>query len=80
MPTIPTTGSAGRLSGRIAGTQRGRAVNELAPTVEVVSEQPYANRHSRRHARDGNGAIVNIPRGRRQQALNEPYRRTGSTR
>ena len=63
------------LSGAIAKTARGRRTNELAPTLEVVSEQPYADRKARRHARTGSGAAVNIPRSKRQPALNEPYRK-----
>lgn len=59
----------------VTGAAATDAVNRLGPTIEVVSEQPHTNRENRRHARTANGAVVNIPKAKQQQALNVPYRR-----
>lgn len=62
------------LSGSVARSATGRAIDALAPTVSVVSEQPYTSRAARRHARTESGAVINIPKAKQAPALNEPYR------
>lgn len=63
------------LSGSIARRATGRAIDALAPTVAVISEQPYTSRAGRRHARTETGAVVNIPKAKQAPGLNEPYRK-----
>lgn len=64
-----------KLSGAIAETGPGQEINELHSTVAVISEQPYAAREHRRHARGPNGAHLNIAKDKQPPALNEPYRK-----
>lgn len=70
-----TTASRHRRHDEVTGTAGTAAVNRLAPTAAVLSEQPYANRESRRHARTATGAVVNVAKNKRAPALNEPYRK-----
>ena len=64
-----------RLSGAIATTAQGTVINRLAPTVEVIAEQPHTPRAARRHTRTESGAVINIPRAKQGPGLNEPYRK-----
>lgn len=59
----------------VTGRASWGAGNGLAPTVVVVSEQAHQPRAQRRHARTGEGAVINIPKARQALALNEPYRK-----